>query len=133
MQLHPTTPQSQRPALNPGTDKMRNAYEPPPWLAPQNTPKVASVTGLGTGGGAGVQTADSDGFGAVRVFAGPDATAGGTIVLAFPSPPVVLFMSAPESFGTLSQIPSGNQITVSWTGTPRAGMHQINYEWSVSR
>jgi hypothetical protein len=114
---------------------MRFAYEPPPWLAPQNTPKVKSVIGLGTGGGAAVQTADSDGFGAVRVTAGPNASAAGNVVLTFPlGAPPVLFIAGDDAFGPLLSV-AGADYTISWSAAAlKAGvMHRIHYEWAVSR
>ena len=83
---------------------MRNAYEPAPWLAASNTPAVKTTTGLGTGGGAGVNTPDSGGFGDVILQVGSNPSAGGTV---------------------------GNNVTVTWGGTPRLNSNQyIHYEWA---
>lgn len=117
---------------------MRNAYEPAPWLAALNTPVVTSTSGLGTGGGAAVQTADSGGFGDIFVYVGDDFTASGSIALTFPNTPPSLFISGDESFGPLTQATVGNVVTISWTAasfkSPSGGKrYQIHYEWSVSQ
>lgn len=116
---------------------MRKAYEPIPWLAALNTPAISAATGLGTGGGAGVQTSDSSGFGDVFIYIGPGFTANGTIALTFPSAPPTLFISGDAAFGTLSQATVGNVVTISWTAASfpspgRAKRHLIHYEWSLS-
>ena len=56
---------------------MRQYGSVPPWLAADNTPLVKSTTGLGTGGGAGIDTKDSSGFGEIDIFLGPARTASG--------------------------------------------------------
>lgn len=109
---------------------MRAAYELPPWLAPANTPSVKSTTGLGTGGGASVQTPDSGGFGEVFIQVGSDPSAGGNIVITFPSTPPTLFVSGSEGLSTLTQGTVGNDVTLTWDGTPQLGTkQQIHYEW----
>jgi hypothetical protein len=113
---------------------MRSAYEPAPWLAPLNTPSVSAATGLGTGGGAGVQTPDSSGFGSVVVIIGTGWTSNGSVALQFPSTPPNLFLSGSQSFGTLSQNTVGNVVTISWIGASFVpGRHLLQYEWSVSK
>ena len=110
---------------------MRNAYEPAPWLAASNTPAVKTTTGLGTGGGAGVNTPDSGGFGDVILQVGSNPSAGGTVVLTFPSTPPTLFISGSEDLGTVTQATVGNNVTVTWGGTPRLNSNQyIHYEWA---
>jgi hypothetical protein len=112
---------------------MRQYGEVPPWLAADNTPQVSAVTGLGTGGGAGVQTPDSSGFGRVEMQVGSNPSAGGSVALTFPSTPPTLFVSGSEGLGTVTQATVGNVVTVSWTGTPRLKSKQhIHYEWSAS-
>lgn len=115
---------------------MRNAYEPPPWLAALNTPQVKSTSGLGTGGGAGVQTPDSGGFGDILVYFGPGFSASGNVVIHFPNTPPTLFLSAGQTFGTITQATVGNDVTISWTAAAPATTgfkaHLIHYEWNVS-
>lgn len=116
---------------------MRNAYEPPPWLAALNTPAVQGATGLGTGGGASLFTTDSGGFGDIRLFAGPGFTAAGSVALAFPNAPPTLFISGANDFGPLTQATVGNVVTISWTAfAPKSPggtkAYDIHYEWSVS-
>lgn len=111
---------------------MRSAYSLVPWLAPLNTPAILSTSGLGTGGGAGINTADSGGFGDVNVFFGVGATTSGNVVLAFPSTPPTLFISTAGAFGTVTQATVSNNVTISWTGakpSPGSKIHNIHYEW----
>lgn len=116
---------------------MRNAYEPPPWLAPLNTPVVSTTSGLGTGGGAGVETIDSSGFGEVSIQAGKGYSAAGSVALTFPSPPPTLFISGDEAFGPLTQATVGDVVTISWTAAKFVGgnskPYKIHYEWAVSK
>jgi len=108
----------------------------PPWLAAANTPKVSATTGLGTGGGASVQTPDSSGFGSVFVYLGTGAATSGSVALTFPSTPPTLFIAGAENFGTVSQATVGNVVTISWTGAtlvPSSCPKKIAYEWSVSQ
>lgn len=116
---------------------MRQAYSPAPWLAALNTPAVSATAGLGTGGGAAVQTPDSGGFGDIYVYAGPNFTASGSVALTFPSTPPTLFIAGDETFGALTQATVGNVVTISWTAfapkSPGGGKkYNIHYEWSVS-
>ena len=110
---------------------MRQAYELPPWLAANNTPIVKSTSGLGVGGGASVQTPDSGGFGDIPVQVGSASVgAGGNIVITFPSTPPTLFISCSEGLVSVSQATVGNDVTITWTGTPRINSRQnIHYEW----
>lgn len=114
---------------------MRNAYEPAPWLAASNTPNVSSVTGLGTGGGASLQTIDSSGFGSVLVAPGKGYASNGSVALTFPGTPPTLFISGDEAFGILSQSTVGKVTTISWSGAnfpaPETA-YAIHYEWNVS-
>lgn len=110
---------------------MRQYGDLPPWLAALNTPQVSAVTGLGAGGGAGVQTPDSGGFGEVRLLAGSNPSEGGSIDLTFPDTPPALFIAGSEGLGTLGQSTTDNVVTITWDGTPVAGTVQtIHYEWS---
>lgn len=109
---------------------MRQYGEQPPWLAATNTPAVSAVTGLGTGGGAGVQTPDSGGFGDVPIQVGSNPSAGGSVDLTFPSTPPTLFISCSEGLVSVSQATVGNVVTITWTGTPRLkSLQNIHYEW----
>jgi len=115
---------------------MRQYGEVPPWLAAENTPAVSSVSGLGTGGSAAVQTTDSGGFGNVNVWIGANANASWSIVLTFPSTPPALFIAGDDAFGPITQSTSGNNVTLAgdaakfvYTGKPLT----IHYEWSVSK
>lgn len=115
---------------------MRQYGELPPWLAALNTPKVSAVTGLGTGGGAGVDTADSGGFGDVSVFVGPGVLAAGSVALTFPSTPPTLFVSGDEAFGTVTQATVSNVVTISWSGgrlIPGSKAYRLHYEWNLSK
>lgn len=110
---------------------MRSAYELPPWLAAANTPLVKSTAGLGTGGGAGVETPDSGGFGAIQIQVGSNPSAGGNIVITFPGTPPTLFISGTDGLGTVTQGTVGNDVTLTWDGTPRLNSKQrISYEWA---
>lgn len=117
---------------------MRQYGEVPPWLAADNTPKVVSATGLGTGGGAAIQTPDSGGFGEILLYVGPGYTQSGSVVIRFPSTPPTLFIAA-NNFRGLSQNTVGNDVTISWTSVlftsnnPETKAHHIHYEWSVSK
>lgn len=112
---------------------MRKAYELPPILAPDNTPVVASTTGLGTGG-ASVQTSDSSGYGDVFVYIGSGAASSGSVVLNFPnaSPPQ-MFVSGDQAFGTITSNLNGQILTISWTGAfylrKNSRVHVLHYEW----
>lgn len=97
--------------------------------AAANTPKVSAVTGLGTKGGAGVQTADSGNFGDIYVYPDIDAATGGSVSLTFPSTPPTLFISGSEGFGTITQNTTLFVVTISWTGKPKPYRHQLHYEW----
>jgi hypothetical protein len=116
---------------------MRQYKTIPPWLAPLNTPKIGVVTGLGIGGGAGVDTADSGGFGDILVFAGKGALGIGQVGLTFPAIPAPLFVSGEAAFGTITQATVGNIVTISWTGANfqarAAHPYKIHYEWLVSQ
>lgn len=116
---------------------MRQYGEVPPWLAANNTPAVSATTGLGTGGGASVQTPDSGGFGDINVSVGRGATAAGSIALTFPSAPATLFIAADEAFGPITQATVADVVTISWTAANfvagNSKPYRIHYEWAVSR
>lgn len=117
--------------------ELRNAYEPIPWLAADNTPAVSATSGLGTGGGAGVQTPDSSGFGDIYVYVGAGVATSGSVALTFPNTPPTLFISADQAFGTLTQATVSDVVTISWTGaafkSPGGGKkYNIHYEWLTS-
>jgi hypothetical protein len=117
---------------------MRQYGEVPPWLAANNTPAVVSATGLGTGGGAGISTPDSSGFGDINVQVGKNYSTSWNIVLNFPLFVVTFFVAAEDAFGTITQSTAGNQLTISGTGAHFAGagngkLFKIHYEWSVSK
>ena len=113
---------------------MRQYGEVPPWLSTAAAPAVSATTGLGTGGGAGVQTKDGQGFGTVEIVAGNNAAVGGSVVLAFPSLPPLMFFSTTDAFGALSSANNpSTSITISWTAQLKPGRHIINYEWAVSK
>jgi len=115
---------------------MRSAYEPIPWLAADNTPRIKSTTGLGTGGGAGVSTQDSSGFGEIDVKFGVNHSANVTVVLNFPSTPPTLFISGEQCFGTVTQATVSNDVTITCTGIlPGAPgeLRRLHYEWATSQ
>lgn len=116
---------------------MRQYGEVPPWLSTAAAPAVSATTGLGTGGGAGVQTKDGQGFGAVEIIVGSNPSVGGSVALVFPQQPPVLFFSATDGFGTLSATNNDGAhttITLNWTAQLQPGSRQsIQYEWSVSK
>jgi hypothetical protein len=122
-----------RPPQWKSASNMRQYGEVPPWLAAANTPAVSATTGLGTGGGASVQTPDSGGFGEVFLQIGSNPSAGGSVALTFPSTPPTLFVSGSEELGTVTQATVSNVVTVTWAGTPRLkSKQQIDYEWASS-
>ncbi len=110
---------------------MRQYGEIPPWNATANTPAVSDTVGLGTGGGAAVQTPDSGGFGDIFVDVGTDPDDGGSVDLTFPDTPPDLFLSGSEGLGTIAQSTTDDVVTISWDGTPQASTRQfIHYEWA---
>ena len=116
---------------------MRQYGSVPPWLAASNTPAVSTVTGLGTRGGASVQTPDGSGFGEVWVYPDANFTASGSVALTFPSAPPSLFIAPDQSFGPVTQATVGNVITISWTAAAFGSVsgskkHLIAYEWTSS-
>jgi hypothetical protein len=116
---------------------MRQFGEVPPWLSTAAAPAVSAASGLGTGGGAGVQTTDGQGFGEVRIVTGNNPSAGGSVTLTFPQQPPVLFLAGDEGFGALSAPNNdGAHITfvISWATTlPPNRRLRIHYEWNVSK
>jgi hypothetical protein len=114
---------------------MRSAYEPIPWLATANPPAVSATVGLGTGGGAGIAVGGNYGFGDINVLAGPDALASGSVSIVFPNTPPTLFISAGQTFGTVTQNTVSNTVTISWTSAAfanNAKPHKIHFEWAIS-
>lgn len=102
--------------------------------AADNTPKVSAVTGLGTGGGAGVQTPDSGNFGQVDINVGSNPSVGGSVDLTFPSTPPTLFIAGSQDLGAVSQSTLVNVVTISWAGQPQKLTKQtIHYEWANYR
>lgn len=117
---------------------MRQYGDVPPWLAANNTPKIGTVTGLGIGGGAGITTPDSGGFGDIDVKVGPGFSSPITIALVFPSTPPTLFIAGDSEFGVITQATVGNTVTLTCAGasfrSPGSGQaYKINYEWSLSK
>jgi len=101
-------------------------------LAASNTPGVSATTGLGTGGGAGVQTPDSGNFGDVFVYAGSGVATSGSVALTFPGTPPAMFISGDPLFGTITQATVGSVLTISWTGATlkaRSTPYVLHYEW----
>ena len=118
----------------PGRNMLRQFGSIPQTLAANNVPVPGTVTGAGTGGGASIQIGQTNGSqGYIEVLAGSNPSAGGSVVMAFPSTPPTLFLAAsPDSFGTISQATVGNNVTVSWTGTLGASKrHRIAYQWAT--
>lgn len=102
--------------------------------AADNTPKVLSVTGLGTGGGASVQTPDSGNFGQVNIEVGSNPSVGGTVVIRFPSTPPALFIAGSEALGAVTQGTVSNDVTLTWAAQPQKLTKQtIHYEWNNYR
>lgn len=120
---------------------MRQYGEVPPVLSTAQPPQVSATSGLGTGGGASVQSkgspSDGQGFGDVFVTIGSNPSAGGSVELTFAETPPVLFFSADEAFGALTI--TGNDgmtdvILIEWAGTPQLGQRfLIHYEWETSQ
>lgn len=112
---------------------MRQYGEVPPVLNTDPAPAVSGLTGLGTGGGAGVSTRDGTGFGEVMLQVGSNPSVGGNVSITFASTPPTLFISGSEGLGTLTQATSGNIVTITWTRAPRANSRErIQYEWFSS-
>lgn len=120
---------------------MRSFGSVPPVLSVAQPPAVSAVTGLGTGGGAGVQSkgspSDGQGFGSVEIIAGSNPSAGGSVTLIFPALPPLLFIAGTDEFGTITA-PNNDgahtTITINWTGTLKPGQrYSLAYEWSVSK
>jgi len=82
-----------------------------------STPAVASTTGLGTGGGAGVENVVNGGqSGDVLIKIGPDYSAAGSIALDFLAPVSTCMVTGDQAFGALSTSIVGSVVTISWTG-----------------
>lgn len=114
---------------------MRQYGDVPPWLAALNTPAVSATAGLGTAGGAAVQTEDSGGFGNVLVSVGKGFSATWSVALTFPKTPPALFVAGDDAFGPITQTTVGNVVTLSGTQATFALLgkpYQLHYEWSTS-
>lgn len=113
---------------------MRQYGEVPPWLSTAAAPQVKTVAGIGTGGGAGVQTKDGQGFGEVILRSGSNPSAGGNVVLQFPQTPPTLFISGDEEFGVLTVTgQTTTTVTISWATTlPPSRRLRLHYEWNAS-
>jgi hypothetical protein len=111
----------------------------PPILSTAQPPAVSAVTGLGTGGGAGVQSqlapSDGQGAGQVLVRAGQDAALGGSVTLAYPQTPPTMFYAPSEAFQDFAVAGQGTSThTLSWTNALSPNqVHAIAYQWSVSQ
>ena len=82
-----------------------------------STPAIASTTGLGTGGGAGVENVVNNGqSGDVLVKVGPDYSASGSLALDFLAPVSTCMVTGDQAFGTIASAIVGSVVTVSWTG-----------------
>lgn len=118
---------------------MRNYGAVPPVLSTAQPPAVSATTGLGTGGGASVQSmgspSDGQGFGQVVVAAGLNASAGGSVTLVYATTPPTIFYAGTEAFGTLTVTGQGTTTHVlSWSTTLSSRRdHMIAYEWAVSQ
>lgn len=119
---------------------MRQYGSVPPVLSTAQPPAVSATSGLGTGGGAGVQSRSqpSDGQGqfSVNIVNGSAVSVGGSVTLIFPQTPPLLFIAGSEVFGTITapnNTGSNTTITISWTGTlaPFSRL-QLNCEWASS-
>lgn len=122
------------PAGTPGANTLRQYGSVPPVLAANNIPKVGTVVGLGTGGGAGAQVPSNGGFGTIEIQTGSNPSAGGSVALVFPSAPPAIFISGSESLGALSQATVTNTVTITWAGTPQASKRmKINFQWATSK
>ena len=113
---------------------MRQYGAIPAPLAAANTPAVGATQGLGTKGGAAVQTPDSGNFGEIFVYIDEDHEATGQLDLVFPGTPPTLFIAADEAFGTIAQSTDGptKTVTISWSNdsfVARSEPYKIHYEW----
>ena len=113
---------------------MRQYKQMPPVLNPNPAPQISGTSGLGTGGGAGVQTPDGSGWGNVIVKMGRNPSTGGSVSLTFSSVPPAMFVSGPEEMGTVTQSLLGSVLTILWTAKPPANSTCVlSYEWNVSQ
>lgn len=115
---------------------MRRAYEPIPWLATPNPPRVSATTGLGTRGGAGISSPiPGSGVGHVNIYTGTNPAVGGSVTLAFATAPPTLFVSGSEGLGPLVVTGQGTTaVTITWPLQPQRSTRQsIHYEWAVSQ
>lgn len=114
---------------------MRQYGEVPPVLSTDPAPRVESTAGLGTGGGAGVQTPDGSGFGGISIMTGSSPLANGNVQVGFSASPPALFISLPDDFGTQTIVQAGSELTIAWSGATLLPNHRyrIHYEWSISQ
>ena len=81
------------------------------------TPIIATASGLGTGGGAGVENVVGGGqSGDVLVKVGPDYSPSGSIAMDFSAPVSTCMISGDQAFGAISSSIAGSVVTISWTG-----------------
>lgn len=113
---------------------MRSAYEMPPVRSFGTPPNVASATGLGTGGSAGLALDGfGSGWGSVEVRTGVTPAASGNVVLDFGTAPPTLFVSGDEELGTLTVTgQTTTTVTVSFAGATMRPVtrYRLNFEWS---
>lgn len=118
---------------------MRQYGMVPPILSTAQPPAVSAATGLGTGGGAGVQSkgspSDGQGFGHVDIQVGPNPATGGSIVLQFPTTPPTMVYLPDTVFAGFAVAGQGTQThTLTWTNALLPNQRRrIDYEWSVSQ
>lgn len=94
-------------------------------------PKVSAATGLGTGGGASVQSELAD-EGRIVLVAGGNASVGGSVTLKFAAIPPSLFIGAHDGFGAVSVAGQGTTtVTLTWTAKLAPGVHHMTYEWAA--
>lgn len=119
----------------PGAAQLRQFGSVPQVLASNNVPAVGNVTGLGPGGGAGVQIGATNGnYGSIDIIAGSNPANGGSVTLVFPGTPPTLFVAGSDGFGTITQSTSGDLIEIDWSAKLQAGRrYKINFQWATSK
>lgn len=118
---------------------MRQYGEVPALLSTASPPAVSSATGLGTGGGVGLDARLSpnggQSFGQFLVYAGQDAAVGGSLVITYAQTPPTMFYAPSEAFTGFAVAGQGTTThTLTWSNKLSPNKpHQIGYEWSVSK
>jgi len=119
---------------------MRQYGEVPPVLSTAQPPAVSATTGLGTGGGAAVQSkgspSDGQGFGHINIQAGSNPSASWSITLSFPQTPPTLFFAGDSGAALTFTVSGQGTQTITLSGSTAFGpnrRHTIAYEWSVSQ